>query len=161
MPAIDWIFIAVLVVSLLMGAWRGLVYEVLSLVNWVAAFVLAQLFAPWAAQWLPMTSASETVRYAAGFVVVLVACVFIGGLIAMLLSKLVSAIGLGGVDRLLGSAFGLVRGAVILLAVTVVMGMVPLHTAVWWQEATGPKVATSVLHGIKPVLPEEFGKYLP
>jgi membrane protein required for colicin V production len=94
-------------------------------------------------------------------VVVLVACVFIGGLIAMLLSKLVSAIGLGGVDRLLGSAFGLVRGAVILLAVTVVMGMVPLHTADWWQEATGPKIASSVLHGIKPVLPEEFGKYLP
>jgi membrane protein required for colicin V production len=161
MPTVDWIFIGVLAVSLLMGVWRGLVYEVLSLLNWIAAFVMAQLFAPWAATWIPMTGASEGVRFAAGFVVVLVASLFVGGLIAMLVSKLISAIGLGGVDRVLGAAFGLVRGAVILLAATLVVAMTPLQTSLWWQEATGPHLSTAVLQTIKPVLPEEFGKYLP
>jgi membrane protein required for colicin V production len=62
---------------------------------------------------------------------------------------------------LMGAAFGLVRGVVLLLAVTVVVGMTPVRTAQPWQEAMGPHIATVVLGGLKPVLPEEFGKYLP
>ena len=46
MATLDWIFLAVLLVSMVVGAWRGLVYEMLSLANWVAAFVLAQWFGP-------------------------------------------------------------------------------------------------------------------
>lgn len=161
MPALDWIFLAVLVLSLAVGAWRGLVYEVLSVLSWVAAFVLAQWFAPAAAQWLPMSGATEMIRYAAGFVLVFVAAVFLGGLVAFLVKKLVTAVGLRPIDRVLGAAFGVVRGVIVLLALTVVAGMTPAHTAAWWQEATGPRVATVVLQGIKPVLPQEFGKYLP
>ena len=82
MAALDWIFVAVLLASLVLGAWRGLVYEVLSVMSWIAAFVLAQWLAPDVAARLPMGSASEPVRYAAGFVVVLVAAAFAGGLIA-------------------------------------------------------------------------------
>ena len=46
MLALDWIFGGVLLLSLLVGAWRGLVVEVLSLANWAVAFVAAQWFAP-------------------------------------------------------------------------------------------------------------------
>lgn len=161
MPALDWIFLAVLLVSLTVGAWRGLVYEVLSVLSWIAAFVLAQWFAPDAARWLPMSGATEMIRYAAGFVLVFVAAVFLGGLVAFLVKKLVTAVGLRPIDRLLGAAFGVVRGLIVLLALTVVAGMTPVHTASWWEEATGPRVATVVLQGVKPVLPQEFGKYLP
>ena len=161
MPTLDWIFLAVLLGSMLVGAWRGLVYEVLSVLSWMAAFVLAQWFAPDAAQWLPMSGAAEALRYAAGFVLVFIASIFLGSLIAFLIKKLVAAVGLSPADRLLGAAFGVVRAAVILLAVTVVVGMTPVHSAQWWQEATGPRVATVVLSGLKPVLPQDFGKYLP
>jgi len=161
MPVLDWIFVAVLVISLVVGAWRGLVYELLSLVNWIAAFVLAQWFAPDAAHYLPLANATEVVRYAAGFVVVFVVALFAGGLLAFLVGKLVAAVGLRPVDRVLGAAFGVVRGVVVLLALTVVAGMTPVVNSPWWQESTGPGVATVVLKGLKPVLPEDFGKYLP
>jgi len=161
MPTLDWIFLAVLCISLVVGVWRGLVYEVLSVLNWIAAFVLAQWFAPTAAQWLPLTGATEVVRYCAGFVLVFVASLFAGGLLAFLIRKLVAAVGLRPVDRVLGAAFGLVRGVVILLALTVVVGMTPLVKGAWWQESAGAHVSTVVLQGLKPVLPEEFGKYLP
>jgi membrane protein required for colicin V production len=161
MPTLDWIFLMVLLASMVVGAWRGLVYEVLSVLSWMAAFVLAQWLAPTAAQWLPMGGAAETLRYAAGFVLVFIAAIFLGSLIAFLIKKLVAAVGLRPADRLLGAAFGLLRGAVMLLAATVVVGMTPLHTAPWWQEAAGPRVASVVLSGLKPVLPQEFGKYLP
>ncbi len=165
MALLDWAFIAVLLFSMLLGAWRGLVYEVVSVVSWIAAFVLAQMFAPDAAHYLsmylPLHGASETVQYAAGFVVVFIVSAFVGGLLAFLISKLVAAIGLAPVDRLLGAGFGAVRGIVLVLAATVVVGMTPLHTQAWWAEATGPHIASAVLRGLKPLLPQEFGKYLP
>jgi membrane protein required for colicin V production len=161
MTALDWIFLVVLLGSLLLGAWRGLVYEVVSALSWAAAFVLAQWYAPDVAQKLPMTGAGEAVRYAAGFVVVFVAAVFVGGLVAWLVKKLIEAVGLRPADRALGAVFGLFRGLILLLAATVVVLMTPLKSASWWQESGGAGVATTALKGLKPVLPVEFGKYLP
>lgn len=161
MPTLDWIFLAVLLVSFVIGAWRGLVYEVLSVLSWIAAFVLAQVFAPQAASYLPMSGAAEPVRYAAGFVLVFVVAIFAGGLIAFLVKKLIAAVGLRPADRMLGAAFGLVRGVIVLLAFTVVVGMTPMKTAQVWQESMGAHIASVVLTGLKPVLPQDFGKYLP
>ena len=161
MAVLDWVFAAVLLASLLVGAWRGLVFEVLSLVTWVAAFILAQWFAPDVAQMLPMSGAGEAVRYAAGFVLTFVAAVFAGGLVAVLVKKLMSAAGLAPADRMLGAVFGLVRGMVVLLAVTVVVAMTPLKNSLWWNESFGAGVLGAAIKGLKPVLPQEFGKYLP
>lgn len=161
MPALDWIFLGVLLASLALGAWRGLIYEVLSVVSWIAAFILAQWFAPDVAQKLPMTGAGEAVRYAAGFVLVFVVSVLVGGLLAKLAQKIFSAVGLGPADRALGAMFGLVRGAVLLLAATVVIGMTPLKSGEWWRESVGAGLSTAALKGLAPVLPQEFGRYLP
>ena len=160
MAAVDWILIFVLVFSMLLGAWRGLVYEVLSVLGWVVAFYVAQLFAPRVSGMLPMQSVSEPVRYAAGFVLVFVAAVFAAGLVAFLLKKLVEAIGLRPVDRTMGAAFGLVRGVILLLAAAVVMDMTALKDSLWWQESKGAVALTAALKGLKPVLPEQFAKYL-
>ena len=51
MAPIDWTFLAVLLVSMLIGAWRGLVYELLSLAAWVVAFFAAQWGAAEMAAW--------------------------------------------------------------------------------------------------------------
>ncbi len=161
LPDLDWIFLIVLLLSLLLGAWRGLVYEVLSLVNWVAAFFLAQWFAADVAQHLPMSGVGEGVRYAAGFAVVFVLAVLAGGLVAALVKKLFAAVGLQPVDRTLGAAFGLVRGVLMVLAATVVITMTPLKSAPWWQASSGAGVSLAALQGLKPLLPQEFGKYLP
>lgn len=161
MNATDWILIAVLAASLVIGAWRGLVYELLSLAGWVVAFFVAQVFAPEVAGWLPMGRASEPLRYAAGFVVVFVATAFAAGLLSFLAKKLIEAVGLRPVDRTLGAAFGLARGVVLLLALAVVVNMTQLQSGAWWQESRGAGVLTAVLRGLKPVLPEEFARYLP
>ncbi len=161
MPVLDWIFLALLALSMALGAWRGLVFELLSVVSWIAAFILAQWLGPDVAQRLPMAGAAEVIRYVAGFLVVFVATVFAGGLVAWLTKLLVKAVGLRPADRALGTVFGLVRGVILLLACTVVMEMTPLKSSPWWQESFGAGVTVTALKGLKPVLPEEFGKYLP
>lgn len=160
MAAVDWILLGVLVFSMALGAWRGLVYEVLSVLGWAVSFYAAQWFAPQVAVMLPIKSASDPVRFAAAFVIVFIAAVFAAGLLAFLIKKLVEAIGLRPVDRTLGAAFGIVRGVILLLAATVVMNMTSLKNSDWWQESKGAVALTAALKGLKPVLPEKFAKYL-
>ena len=161
LTAVDWILLAVLALSFLLGLWRGIVQEVLSLAGWVAAFYVSQMYAPLAAAWLPMEGSSQMLRYAAGFVVVFVAVLVATVLVSFVVKKLISAVGLGPLDRLLGSVFGLMRGVVILLAVTVLVGMTPMRETEGWRQAQGARWLQQVLHVLKPVLPADFGKYLP
>ena len=62
MAALDWVFVAVLLASMLIGAWRGLVFEVLSVLGWVVSFFVAQWFAADAATLLPMGGWGESLR---------------------------------------------------------------------------------------------------
>ena len=145
---------------MLLGAWRGLVYEVLSVLGWAVSFYAAQYFAPVVSGWLPLQSSSQTVLHAAAFVLVFVAAVFAAGLLAFLFKKLIESIGLRPVDRTMGAAFGLVRGVILLLAAAVVINMTALEKNLWWQESKGAPVLNATLKGLKPVLPEQFAKYL-
>jgi membrane protein required for colicin V production len=161
MGMMDWVLLAVLLFSALLGLWRGLVYEVLSVAGWVAAFVLAQAYAVDVAQMLPMEGASPALRTAIGFVLVFVAVAFAGGLVAWLVRKLISSVGLRPVDRVLGGAFGVVRGVVILLGVAVVVSMTQMRHSEWWQSSMSAAVLGGVLLELKPLLPESVAVYLP
>ena len=161
MGVLDWIFLAVLGFSLLIGLWRGLVFEMLSLAAWVAAFIAAQWLATDVAAWLPMMGAAEPLRYAAGFLITFVVAAFLGGLVAVVVKKMVTVAGLAPVDRGLGAVFGLVRGMVLLLAAAVVIAMTPLKNSGWWSQSVGAGFLGIVLKGMKPLVPQEFGKYLP
>ena len=161
MTFVDWTLIGILGLSFVVGAWRGLVYEVLSVFVWLAAFVLAQWFAPDVAAKLPMAGTTQSLRYAAGFILVFVGTAFVAGLITQLIKKLVTAVGLRPVDRTLGAIFGLLRGAILLLAIAVVMNMTVLRSHADWQASQGAAMLTELLIKLKPLLPQEFGKYLP
>ena len=64
-------------------------------------------------------------------------------------------------DRALGAVFGVLRGFVLVLAAAVIMGMTPMKAEPWWTGSTVAGWATATLRGLKPALPQEFGKYLP
>jgi membrane protein required for colicin V production len=161
LSAIDWIVLAVLALSMLVGVWRGIAREVLSLLGWVAAFWVAQMEAPRVAHWLPMTGSSDMLRYAAGFVVAFLAVLILSSLLAWVVRKFLSAVGLGPLDRLLGGVFGLLRGWVVLLALTVVVSMTPMAQSPAWLQAHATPWLMQALHTLKPLLPAEFGKFLP
>lgn len=162
LPLTDWLLCAVLLLSMLVGAWRGLVYELMSLAGWVAAFVLAQWLAQDVAQKLPfLKDAVAQVQYAAAFVLVFVAALFAVGLLSWLLKKIVETAGLRPMDRTLGAVFGLARGVLLLLAVTVVVQLLGLTKQAWWQDAHGTSWLEILLNGLKPVLPDALLAYLP
>ncbi|MFT4266233.1 MAG: CvpA family protein [Xenophilus sp.] len=161
MALFDWIAVALIGVSMLLGLWRGLVFEVITLAGWIAAFLFAQTFAAAVGAWLPFGDPRAPWRYAAGFVLVFVLVAFAGGLVAALTRKLVAAAGLRPVDRLLGAAFGAARAGVALLVAAVVVHILALGHELWWRESASAPWLDAALQGIKPALPEKLASYLP
>lgn len=162
MAVLDWIFLAVLLASMLIGAWRGLVFEVLSALGWLVAFMAAQWWAEDVAAWLPLGGIEQAaVRYAAGFVAVFVVVVFAWGLLAWMAKHLIEASGLRPVDRTLGALFGVVRAGVLWLVLAVVVQSTHLRDAVWWQASSIAPWLSVALQEIKPSLPQGLEKYLP
>ena len=161
MVPLDWIAVVLVAVSMLLGLLRGLVFEVILLAGWVAAFLCAQWLAEEVGRWLPFGEPAASWRYAAGFVLVFVAVAFSIGLVAALTRKLVAAIGLRPVDRVLGGVFGVARGAVALLAAAVVVHLLALSDSAWWHESRSAIVLDAALQGLKPALPEKLASYLP
>lgn len=161
MTAVDWFFLAVVLGSFVLGAWRGLVYELLSLVGWLVAFVAARYWAENVALWLPLGDIDGSVRYAAGFVVVFIGAAFAWGLLSWLAKRLIDGVGLRPVDRTLGAVFGLLRGCLLVLVVTLVVGYTPLQQADGWQLSLIAPVLSGLLQEWMPALPQELGRYLP
>lgn len=161
MALFDGLAVALIVISMLYGLVRGLVFEVISLAGWVAAFLCAQWFAGSVAMWLPFGEVDAAWRYPLAFVLVFVAVAFGVGLVASITRKLVTVVGLGPVDRMLGGMFGAARGAVALLTVAVVVHLLALSDSAWWHESRGAVVLDAALQGLKPALPEKLASYLP
>ncbi len=160
MNAVDGGLLLILLLSALVGLWRGLVYEVLSVLTWVAAFLLAQGYAQQAAEMLPLGNLSAPLKTAAGFVSVFIGSAVIGGLVAASVKRMVAAVGLRPIDRVLGGLFGLLRGGVVLLALAIVVGLTPLRSHSQWQDSAVAQLLDTGLAALKPLLPQAVAKHL-
>lgn len=161
MAVLDGVLLGILVVSMLLGAWRGLVFELFSLVGWVAGFFVARLFAQDVANWLPIDGFDPTVQYGMGFVLTFVLAVFAWGLISALAKKMIEFAGLRPVDRTLGAVFGIARAAVLILVIGVIVVSTPLQAQSWWTQSTAAPWLTNAVASILPALSVEWGRLLP
>ena len=146
--------------SVLLGAWRGIVSEALGLAAWVVAFFAGRAFAPQIepvfSQWIKEPS----LQYVAAFAVIVLTVLVLVALIRFVISRLLRAIGLGPLDRFLGSVFGVVRGVLVVLAAVLVGGLTALPQQVWWKTAwLAPPFETAVL-AARPWLPPALTKRL-
>ena len=131
----DYAILAVIAISVTVGALRGFIREVFSLLVWAAAFLLAWYFAGDVAALMEGSVTLPSARIAMGFTGVFIAVLLVGGLVNYLLGRLVESTGLSGTDRLLGGAFGAVRGLALVLVLLLAAGFTPLPTDPWWQES--------------------------
>jgi len=153
MTALDYALIGVIVLSVGLGIWRGLVRETMSLAGWVIAFLAANLVAAPVADVLPKAISREEWRLLIAYVLVFIVVLAITALAAMLLARVVKAAGLGNLDRTLGAFFGLARGIVILVACTIAAGLTLLPRQPLWQQSVGAGMAERTVVQLKPWLP--------
>lgn len=156
MTGFDFAVIAILLVSLLFGLWRGLLYEVLSLLGWPLAFMLSNMYSEGIAQHIPIQH--EMFRTTGAYVLVFIAAMIVWGILVWGLTKLLRAIGLGKLDRMLGGLFGVVRGLLIVLAVVWLAGMTDIPEHPFWQDAQMSRGAEDVALLTKAWLPENIAQ---
>lgn len=149
---LDIIVLAVVVVSLLVGCMRGLMYEAAMLCGWVIAFFIARAFAPELAAVFANAIANESWRMGIAFVVIFIAVLFANGILAFALKAIFSKSVLRPVDRCLGGVFGLLRAGVILLALTLVVFILRLEDEPWWAQSYSAPVLNEAMDISRPYL---------
>ena len=121
MSWLDWTIVGVVAVSTLVSLRRGFVKEALSLLAWVAAFVVSTRFSGRFSQLLVDTITNDTLRQVSAYMILFAATLILGSLVNKLMAQLVRATGLSGADRLLGTVFGFARGLVLILGAIYVL----------------------------------------
>lgn len=134
---VDWAILAVVGISALISLLRGFVKEAMSLLAWVAAFIIATTFRDPMASLLSPSIESASLRYLGAYGILFVATLVAGALLNSLLSQLVKATGLSALDRILGMGFGLARGVLVVMLISYVLQyLVPLEEESLWRTST-------------------------
>ena len=151
---VDYTILAIYLISILAGLGRGFIKEVVSLITWIAAFIIATMFSNALATWFTSTesvqnavtqasnsmgvNAAQPVSYAAigvSFALLFLGTLIIGAIIGFFLNLAVQVGVLGLGNRLLGGVFGLLRGFIITLVLIFLVQLTPATSQSWWQQS--------------------------
>lgn len=136
MNGADWVIIAIIALSGVISLKRGFIKEAMSLLVWVLAFVVARMFSGNLSTLLVNYIDVATVRYAAAFAILFAATLMLGALVNYLISTLVRITGLSGTDRVLGVAFGIARGGLLVIVAVALIKNTPLTDSLWWAQSS-------------------------
>ena len=167
MTAFDFVVIAIVALSGLFGFARGFVRVVMSLLALVFAIILAIQLAVPIGSMLPDFGETPATRYIVAFALIAIVVLIVGALLGWMLFRLVRAIGLGFLDRLLGGVAGVARGVVLVVIGVLIAGATSLPRELWWQNAMlAPPLVAAAL-ALRPWLPPlwaqqlDYGKAVP
>jgi membrane protein required for colicin V production len=155
MNATDYLVIAAIIISAIVGAVRGFLRESVAVGAWLIALFLAWHFSDLIAPHLGGLMSDSEVRPWAARIIIVVLVLLLGAGIGATLSHFVRLSIFSGMDRLLGFAFGLLRGFV-LLGVFVILGqLLRLQGEHWWRYSLLIPYGESIANGLRTLVGEE------
>ena len=160
MTSFDYAVLAIVGLSILLSMMRGFLREVLSLAGWVAAFFVAKLYTLELAPLLPEAIPSQSLRLLAAFVILFLATLLVGSLLAIALSEVFKKIGLGWVDRWLGAVFGLARGVAIVGVLVLLAGLTSIPQDARWRNAMFSAPLEALVVSALPWLPQGVSSHI-
>ncbi|MFT0211095.1 CvpA family protein [Pseudomonas sp. F1_0610] len=132
---VDWVIIAIIVISAVISLVRGFVKEALSLITWVIAGLIAWLFGSALAPHLEPYIDTPSMRVIVACTILFVIALLLGGLVNFLISQLIKVTGLSGTDRVLGMVFGAARGAMLVVIAVGLLSLAPVRQDQWWHDS--------------------------
>jgi membrane protein required for colicin V production len=154
----DYAVIAIIVLSALVGWWRGFMYELFSLIGWMSAYIVARTYSSQALPYVPTAVGEEYMRSAVAFAALFVATLIVAALFAWFLARLAKFAGLSGMDSKFGAVFGMLRGGLVVIALVWVGGLTDLPQLPFWRDALSSKPLQQVALYAKDYLPENAAK---
>ena len=136
--AADFAILVAVGLSCILGLWRGLIREVLSLATWVCAVAAVWFYNERLATLMPSYIEQPVLRYFTAFLVLFLGVMIIGNLLTKMLSNALELAGLTIIDRMLGGGFGAMRGALIVCVVLYLAGPLLAESGIWTGSALIP-----------------------
>lgn len=160
MTVFDYTVLTIMGVSVLLSLMRGFFREVMSLLGWVVALVVAKYYTLQLAPLLPQGIPSNSLRLLAAFVILFLGTLLVASLLSIALSGLFSKVGLGWLDRWLGAMFGIARGVLIVGVLVLLGGLTSLPHDVRWRNAMFSATLEAMVISVLPWLPQDISKHV-
>ncbi len=155
---VDIVVLGIIALSVVIGLFRGLIREALSLATWVLAFWVGLTFADQVAGLLPFKLGSETLQSVAAFVILFVVVLILGSIVNYLAGHLIDKTGLSGTDRTLGLVFGLLRGGLIIAVLVLLASLTNMPNEDWWKHSLTLPYFHDVADWLKTWLPPSLAE---
>ncbi|MFZ6816611.1 CvpA family protein [Undibacterium sp. Rencai35W] len=160
MTLFDYLVLFILICSIVISTMRGLVKEMLSLVSWIVAFVVANAFSATLAGYLPDLFSGQMLRLIVAFLALFIGVRLLMSLLMMAVDAVLKASGLKLADRGLGGLFGLARGCVLVLAAVMICGMTAIPQQAFWKDALLSPVVVTSAQTVMPFLPASITRHV-
>ena len=156
----DWVLLAALVASIVIGVLRGFTREFFGLVSWIIAIAAALLLAPHAMGFLESYVSTPSLRIAASYAVVFFGFLVLGAIVTTVITALVRKNAqLSTIDRMVGVGFGLIRGVLIGVVVVWLVGLTPARQDPWWKQSALIPACEWLANGFRSLMPEKWQRY--
>jgi membrane protein required for colicin V production len=155
MNVTDYLVIAAVVISAVVGALRGFLREAVALATWLLALFIAWHFADLVEPHLGGLLAGSYVKPWAARIIIVVLVLLIGAGVGALLSHFVRLSIFSGMDRFLGFIFGLFRGVVLLGVFVILAQLLRIDGDRWWHQSLLIPYGESVANGLRTLVGEQ------
>lgn len=153
---LDMIIIGATIVSAVIGLFRGMTKEAITLLTWVIASVVAIKYGVVVGNMFGGIS-TDLIRHIIGGFLIFIGILIIGGVINIIVSKCVKVSGFVVLDKILGAGFGVLRSILVVLIVIPIVNDISANEQ-WWKDS----ILIPKLHGladdIKAIVPESWTK---
>ena len=156
MIAVDYIILAILIISAAMGLVRGLLREAIAVITWFLAIVLAWIYGPSLEPILGGVLVGSPLRIWAARAIIFVGVLLLGGAVSVVLGHYVRVSMFAGMDKFLGFVFGIIRGVVIVGAFTIVIQALRMDEDARWKNSKLMPYAIGVADALRGIVGEEL-----
>ena len=155
MNYLDYFFIFIIFLSLLVGCYRGFTRELLSLIGWILAFYFAHLFSGNLLKYVPFKF-GEHINFIIIYMVIFVIILLLAAFVASLLNSLIKNVGLGFLNIIMGSIFGFMRGILITFIIIFLIEKTTFISDVRLADSISVPVIKSLINKTLSYLPHEW-----
>ncbi|MBU6436712.1 MAG: CvpA family protein [Betaproteobacteria bacterium] len=141
----DLVAVIIVVFFVLGSLWRGAIVELFGLIGWVAAFLLARLYADVISAQFFAALSPAFVRTAVAWLSIFIVTLLVAHLLGVIFRQAFAKTGLSTLDRALGGVLGLAKAAVLLLALVWMAGYTPLAKSELFATSTTARLARGVI----------------
>lgn len=109
---IDYVLIFIIVVSSVLGVFRGFIKELLAIIGWVLAFYFSSIFSDTVSQYVPFVL-DDSLKYFIAYLIIFILVLVIASILIKILNQFVKTVGLTLTNVLMGTLFGFIRGVLL------------------------------------------------